>query len=159
MRRGVSMSLTEFANLRQFMSEIVAELSKMKSEGESEANDYRKHLGAGIYVTIRQHRSGVDLRHFFHPSDSPEPVPTKRGIYISKAEMSHFQEAIAEIALEYPQFGSAEGNICSGIHYDPRTKSNCKYCKPFGLIKVKSKEEVEAEQDDTNEPEAYSPNN
>lgn len=142
MCRRVRMSPTEFSNLRQIMPEITAELSKLKPGHVSDENiAYRKHIGSGIYVTILQRRSGIDLRHF-HPLNWKHLAPTPRGLYVKKQELTHLQAAIEKLADEYRKFGQAVGNICSShnYHYETRLKNKCAYCNPFGLNKTMSKE-------------------
>lgn len=132
MCRGITMSPTEYANLRELLPDIKyeMELSRLMSPDEE---DYRKHVGNGIYVTVWRGKKSVDIRHFFHPSDSAYPVPTRRGIILNMDELAELQKSFDKINDEFPAFYISDGNLCDGLHSGPFETRNCAYCNPFGL--------------------------
>lgn len=128
-KKGVRLGPSEFANLMQLAGELTNEIeSKQRNKVE-----YHKHLGHGVYVTIKE--SGdykkLDIRQYFKPEDAVQPLPTRKGITLSEKEWGALLDAEEDIRKGYSEFGNSMTTICIGLHASDEERDECNYCNPF----------------------------
>ena len=112
----------------------IAETLLEKAE-QSKESEYVWHLGYGVYITVAPYNGliYVDIRKFWKPDTFKEPVPTKSGLKMIRAEWSNFLDILSVIGVKYPELFDVqpceylfEGNQLGFL--------GCKQCNPFDYL-------------------------
>jgi hypothetical protein len=120
------------------------EINKVCQDGMSgkleQNHELLIHLGGGVYGTVGEKFATVDIRHFWKPSSSDKPVPTKRGIALKQYTWNGLQNVIELIRDFVPEIASFV--ICEYTHHAQSDLLKCHECSP--LIENDDVEEEDA---------------
>ena len=122
--KGVFFNPSSFATLRLHADEITKALEEIES---GQANDFKVHLGCGIFCTISAEYTFVNLRRYF-PLDG-KLMPTTKGICLQKKEWIALKSLFETVKNLSPEIASASPCFFADDHI---TKSACPTCYPFG---------------------------
>lgn len=139
-KKGVTFNLSRWSLLETKKDEI--DEMFMKTLSSEDAQGYTLHLGGGVHVTLDPKFPTVDIRHYWQPSDSDKPVPTRKGVALNKQKWKRLCNTI-EIMREYvPELNTA--CVCYCSHQNELEALSCKECYPFekGEEEEEWKEEV-----------------
>ena len=100
----------------------------MKSLSGEEAQGYTLHLGGGVYVTADPKFPPVDIWHFWKPSDSDKPVPTRKGVALNKQKWKRLWDTIQIMRKFVPELNTC---VCYYSHQNELESLSCKECYPF----------------------------
>ncbi|CAG2238518.1 unnamed protein product [Mytilus edulis] len=137
-KKGVTFNLSRWLLLEKKKDEIDTMFIKSLATIEvEEAQTYTAHLGGGVYVTVNPKFPTVDIRHFWKPSDSDQPVPTRKGVALNKYKWKRLCDTIVRMREFVPELNKA--SVCYYSHANELEALSCKECYPF------EKEEEEEE--------------
>ena len=129
-KKGVCLTPTRLKALTNNIEDIDEHLKQLNADAiyKVQQEQYKVHLGGGIYVSVDAKFSGVDLRRYWMPETQGSVVPTKSGIYLTSAQWSALKGKIDELLSAHPELGRAE--IC--FHQNQIGMMDCSECMPFG---------------------------
>lgn len=133
-KRGVALcpirARTLFDITRTVDSEAEVNWSSPPAERE-----YRLHLGYGTFVTVFEVRGYryYDVRRFWKPEDSIDPVATKAGVCMNVEEFEKFKEYIPSVNSILPELFNIRN--CDCWFLNEITDLNCARCFPFADTK------------------------
>ena len=102
-----------------------------KCKKDENFQDFKVHIGGGVYATIDKNFKKVDFRRFWKPTDEEQPIPTKSGISLTFEEFRLFVSLIPEIET-VDAFKNAKLCILSDDHQNQEGALRCFECNPFG---------------------------
>lgn len=106
------------------------EYLERRKGGEEEF--FRRHIGGGVYVTVRKEYGGVDVRRFFVPGDRPGLQATKKGIFIPLSRWSDLKNAMEKLLKEKPYLASDRPCYRRPDHENLMAAYECEECNPYG---------------------------
>ena len=101
----------------------------LKSLSGDEMETYRLHLGGGVHVTVDPKFPTVDIRHFWKPSDSDKPVPTKKGVVLNRKKWIRLCDTVQVMREFVPELNTTA--VCFDSHLNDLEALSCKECFPF----------------------------
>ena len=98
-RKGIALLTPQMKNILDIAETLLEKAEQWKE------NEYVWHLGYGVYITVAPYNGlmYVDIRRFWKPDTFKEPVPTKSGLKIIRAEWSNFPDILSVIGVKYPE--------------------------------------------------------
>ena len=124
-KKGVFFSPPILATLRMHLDDIAHAMEGVKS-GKTE--EFKLHLGKGIFCTISKKFCLVNLRHYFELEGNL--TPTKKGICLKMSEWTDLKRILKEVQELDKEIRHANPCFFSGNHFEP---GSCQICNPFTL--------------------------
>ena len=90
-------------------------------------------MGGGTYVTVNDKYPVLNIRHWWKPVDSADPVPTKRGINLNKAKWDSLKDVMAIIRGFVPELNDVSIG-CTEDHANQMGMLQCAECNPFDYM-------------------------
>ena len=127
MKKGVGLNLMQYNFLAGI--EIFIDLALTENKEES------FHLGANVFLKVRQDNPCVDIPQYVKPSSQPESVPTKRGLCLRPSEYQTLKTRFNEIEKHLPELENVVPCYMQDGHANQEGMLRCKYCNPDGYTK------------------------
>lgn len=117
-------------SLRLMQVIALLESSEHALKALANAEETQIHLGRCTYLrTWVLPRETIDIRdHFYPEEDTPEPLPTGRGIRLYGLEIQDFFDVLPIVKEVWPLL--IEKPHCSVMHADDRDVVHCYNCNP-----------------------------
>lgn len=131
-KKGVAFPLACWLKFESLLPDIQDYIDNIgKEDGEMQW-----HVGGGVFVSLSLGYPTVDIRHFWRPDDSPEPIPTKKGVTLNRNKLARLRDALEEIHESVPDLKDTELCMLSESHQNQLGMLNCLECTPFlvGLL-------------------------
>lgn len=74
----------------------------------------------------------MDIGHFWKPDDANEPIPTKKGINLTRDKFDRLRSAVDELRESIPELNDAQICMLSDSHQNQLGVLSCPECSPFG---------------------------
>ena len=127
-RVGTCMTPTRFANFYSLLVPILDEVVKLR---DGEDVDFMKHIGGGVYVTVKSGFECVNLRQYFLPPGNEKEVPTRQGIALRLPEWDRLLEHMDAIRMTSKEIEDAKQCFLSDDHMNIMGWINCRECNAF----------------------------
>jgi hypothetical protein len=82
-KKGVNFPLPRWLKFECLLDEIEEYLQSHRSQEE----EMKWHIGGGVYISLSPDFPTVDIRHYWKPDDANGPVPTKKGINLTRDKL------------------------------------------------------------------------
>jgi hypothetical protein len=128
-KHGVMFNILRWLMLEMNRDEINKVFQNGMSGKLEQNHELLIHLGGGLYLTVGYKFPTVDIRHFWKPIDSDNPVPTKRGIALNQYRWNGLQNVMDLIRDFVPEL--APSVICEYTHHAQPDLLKCHECSPF----------------------------
>ena len=136
-KKGACLTPGRLAVLRENMGQIDTTLNQQEVNASYNIDLggdllFKLHLGGGVYVTVSEKFSGVDIRRYWLPEGQINPTPTKNGIFLPTTQWKALKEKIGNLILIHPELNDVRP--CADSHENIGGMVECKECVPFGGI-------------------------
>ena len=127
-KKGVTFPLNRWLNLES-IEETLADSLKAHDKVDSELT---WHLGGGVNATISPLYPTIDIRHFWKPQFEDKPIPTRKGIVLTRKRFEKLQGVIQIIRDFVPELDRTVPCMMNDDHQNQEGMLNCPECTPFG---------------------------
>ena len=122
-KKGVCFSPSIFATLRMHLDDILHALEGVKS---GKVEEFKLHLGRGIFCTISKKVTLIDLRRWFELDG--KLTPTKKGLTLKSDEWADLKRIVYEVMDVDKEIRRANPCFFSRNHTEP---GSCQICNPL----------------------------
>ncbi|XP_052693451.1 uncharacterized protein LOC128171728 [Crassostrea angulata] len=143
-KKGVTFPLPRWVKFESLLPELEKYLQNKESSSEM-----KWHIGGGVYVSLHPGYSTVDIRHFWKPEDSVDPVPTRKGVTLNKQKLTRLLQAAQEVRECVPELNDTELCAFSESHQNQLGMLSCPECTPFGYEPKETNMSMECNASDT----------
>jgi hypothetical protein len=143
-KKGVNFPLSRWLKFECLLDEIEEYLQSHRSQEE----EMKWHIGGGVYISLSPDFPTVDIRHYWKPDDANGPVPTKKGINLTRDKFDRLKSAVFELRESVPELNDAQICMLSESHQNMLGVLSCPECSPFGY-EAQEEEAMETEQSES----------
>jgi hypothetical protein len=119
--------------LQQWNELVKCKVNVTESVHES-AEEYTHHLGSGRFVTVTSYPENqrlIHIRQYWKPVDSPEPIPTKKGITLSPSEWENICDVFTKLPDIVSELHDVKSCWAQDDHQNQLGALQCTECNPF----------------------------
>ncbi|XP_061191755.1 uncharacterized protein LOC133199995 [Saccostrea echinata] len=136
-KKGVTFPLPRWLKFECLLDEIEDYLENHRNQQQQ----MKWHIGGGVYVSLTPEFPTLDIRHFWKPDDSKEPIPTKKGVTLTRSKFDRLRSAVFELREVVPELNDAQLCMLDESHQNQLGVLICPECTPFGY---EAQEEIES---------------
>lgn len=127
-KKGVIFPLPRWLKFECLLDEIGEYLQSHRSQEDTT----KWHIAGGVYVSLSPDFPTVDIRHYWKPDDANEPIPTKKGITLTRDKFDRLRYAVCELRENVPELNDTQLCMLSESHQNQLGVLSCSECSPFG---------------------------
>lgn len=100
-----------------------------------------------MYISLSTDFPTMDIGHFWKPDDANGPIPTKKGITLTRDKFDRLKSAVCELRENVPELNDAQICMLSESHQNQLRVLSCPECSHFSY--EAQEEPMESEQSES----------
>lgn len=93
--------------------------------------DPNYHIGANIFVTVKEDSPCVAIRKYWKPENEENLVPTNKGIYLRPLEYLNLKSHLSNIEKAVSELENTKACFLQDDHQNQLGMLQCAVCNPF----------------------------